>query len=92
MSQKKNRLWASNYAGKNDISRFNPSKLWVEFMKDSVKLGVFGLIVFIFGVVWSNVVAMYVQGVFIMGTGFGVLASTASISRLEKRIPKSATP
>jgi hypothetical protein len=56
-------------------------------MKDSVKLGVFGLIVFIFGVVWLNVAGT--EGAFIMGTSFGVLASTASISRLEKKIPKN---
>jgi hypothetical protein len=61
-------------------------------MKDSAKLGVLGLIVFIFGVVWLNVAGTRgdVQGAFIIGTGFGVLASTASISRLEKKIPKTS--
>lgn len=60
-------------------------------MKDSKKLCILGLIVFISGVFFLNLAGKWgdVGGGFIMGTGFGVLASTASISRLEKKIPKN---
>jgi hypothetical protein len=32
------------------------------------------------------------QGAFLLGLGFGVLASTASIYRLEKKIPQTPPP